>query len=443
MARILLNTWPLQGPMNCMLNFARSLKACGHEVSFVGIADCKQLINESEFTLYPICEALFPEGSILKKIPELSTLSDVYSGIQEQKNAFIEYFDYMGNDGITEFKSLVDRVKPDLFLIEGTTETSVIWAMLAFTCSINAVYINTTFPFRKIKGRPPLDSLLIPNGKLSRTVIIELSWVRMWVLRYLKQYFIDARWNKLIKKFADKIGYPQINLDFKAFACPLAAIPEISTTPDYLDFPLDAIYEGTVGKLHNDTLVDAKNDDYQKSSQEMSAKKLIYCSLGTTTQLGNKDIFRRFYQTVIDAISKNKHWNLIISAGKYLSEDDFNNIPGNVQILSFAPQQDILSKANAAIVHGGVNSLKECIVHRVPMVIYPFRFDQPGSAARACFNGIALAGNIRSESSRGLIDKLVRIMDDPLIAQNIFSISNRYQNYHEECVERLKKSYLP
>jgi UDP:flavonoid glycosyltransferase YjiC (YdhE family) len=59
-------------------------------------------------------------------------------------------------------------------------------------------------------------------------------------------------------------------------------------------------------------------------------------------------------------------------------------------VRDYVEQRPALREADALITHHGVNSTHEAILHRVPMLSYPFFGDQPRLAARCAELGLAL-----------------------------------------------------
>ncbi len=53
-----------------------------------------------------------------------------------------------------------------------------------------------------------------------------------------------------------------------------------------------------------------------------------------------------------------------------------------VRVYSFVDQMRVLAEADVFVTHHGLNSTHESIAHRVPMLSYPFEWDQPGMAER-------------------------------------------------------------
>ena len=53
-------------------------------------------------------------------------------------------------------------------------------------------------------------------------------------------------------------------------------------------------------------------------------------------------------------------------------------------------QRKVLAEADVYVTHHGLNSTHEAIFHRVPMISYPFFWDQPALAAKCQRYGLAV-----------------------------------------------------
>ena len=74
---------------------------------------------------------------------------------------------------------------------------------------------------------------------------------------------------------------------------------------------------------------------------------------------------------------------------------ELGELPGSWLVREFLPQVRLLSRATAAVTHGGNNSVTEAMTHGVPLLVLPFSTDQFAGAAaleRVGF-GVALAPN--------------------------------------------------
>jgi UDP:flavonoid glycosyltransferase YjiC (YdhE family) len=62
----------------------------------------------------------------------------------------------------------------------------------------------------------------------------------------------------------------------------------------------------------------------------------------------------------------------------------------NVRVVPYLDQSRVLAEANLFVTHHGLNSTHEAIFNRVPMVSYPFFWDQPALALRCQQLGVAV-----------------------------------------------------
>ena len=65
------------------------------------------------------------------------------------------------------------------------------------------------------------------------------------------------------------------------------------------------------------------------------------------------------------------------------------------------------------ITHGGLGTIKECILLGVPMVVFPLMRDQPFNAARVAYHGIGLRGDTSHPSVENVLGLISRIESDP------------------------------
>lgn len=63
---------------------------------------------------------------------------------------------------------------------------------------------------------------------------------------------------------------------------------------------------------------------------------------------------------------------------------------GNVRLETYVDQPAVLREADVFVTHHGINSTHEAIFNRVPMLSYPFFWDQPALAAKCQDRGLAV-----------------------------------------------------
>jgi MGT family glycosyltransferase len=77
--------------------------------------------------------------------------------------------------------------------------------------------------------------------------------------------------------------------------------------------------------------------------------------------------------------------------GRDLDLDALPDVPENVHVEPWVPQQDVLAHASAAVVHGGSGSTLGALAAGVPLVVVPLFADQPQNARRVHEVGAGIA----------------------------------------------------
>jgi zeaxanthin glucosyltransferase len=166
-----------------------------------------------------------------------------------------------------------------------------------------------------------------------------------------------------------------------------------------------------------------------------SSKRFVCCSLG-----GNFDRYDK-----ADSVIKET-----IGAARLLIDTVFliqvpvewpspSSLPNNVVLRHDLPMIQLLPRAAAAIIHGGFGSLKECIVSQTPMLIIPFRYDQPSNAVNAEAAGIGLALSPRRATADRIRGLLVRLFNEPCFRAALSTVRKKAmeQDLYEEFCDSL------
>jgi UDP:flavonoid glycosyltransferase YjiC (YdhE family) len=118
----------------------------------------------------------------------------------------------------------------------------------------------------------------------------------------------------------------------------------------------------------------------------------VYISFGTV-------IWRYFTAEALRALTnlatvfaKTKNMRTIISLGgaSISSKSLATLVHLNVSVESYVDQWTLLQEADAFVTHHGMNSTHEAIFHRVPMISYPFFWDQPALAKKCQQFGLSI-----------------------------------------------------
>jgi MGT family glycosyltransferase len=127
--------------------------------------------------------------------------------------------------------------------------------------------------------------------------------------------------------------------------------------------------------------------------------------------------------TITGALADVPAVTTIVSLGDAdVSRDDLLALTqGNVQVATYVDQPRLLREADCFITHHGLNSTHEAIANRVPMVSYPFFWDQPALAQRCQVFDLAvpLTGTLRGKVERDQVLAALAALADrrvPLMA---------------------------
>lgn len=118
------------------------------------------------------------------------------------------------------------------------------------------------------------------------------------------------------------------------------------------------------------------------------AKPLLYCTLGT--QVGSMPLAGPVMNEIIEIIAARNDCQVVASIGNSNGTEPRELNQQNTILVSAAPQLDILQRATAVITHGGLGTIKEAIMHGVPLVVLPFVHDQPANGARVAYHNLGI-----------------------------------------------------
>lgn len=139
--------------------------------------------------------------------------------------------------------------------------------------------------------------------------------------------------------------------------------------------------------------------------------KIITISFGSL-YTGFKKEIRTILQKLSRALSNLSDNVFIIIIGK------FKNISSLFQGLEYSkleesPLVKILEISDLHICHGGINTIKDCLFSRTPMLVFPLNknWDQPGNAAKVEYHRLGMASSA-NVSIEGLHSRLVFLLND-------------------------------
>lgn len=386
------------GHLNPSFKLMRALKARGHDVRYL-----------AESALAPYIEA---QGlSVLPFFPDLPREPAAQNGklaVLRERRAITARFraiaERLANQGSHAF-----GLRPSLALVDVTQTHLALWAR---SSGIPLLLLNTSLPQTKAPGVAPLRSGLPFGTGLWSRARTELAWRSFLTKRRVGAELAGALQMcppyELSRRLSARFGVSERELDCETVYMPqLKHVPELVLCPPMLDFPRPAEAE-----RHYVESLDLKRTEPEFPWERLPAQKpLVYCALGG--QLYRARETPTFLRRVVRAFAARPDLSLVLATGQHTTAEKLGPCPSNVIVVQRAPQLGLLARARLMITHGGLGSVKECIAHGVPMLVFPLDVDQPGNAARVVHHGLGLAADIGKTSARTLLRMVDRVLTEP------------------------------
>lgn len=147
---------------------------------------------------------------------------------------------------------------------------------------------------------------------------------------------------------------------------------------------------------------------------DRSKNGVVYFSMGSN--LNTKDITKEqkdIFFRVFSKLNQDVLWKF--------EDETIENLPKNVHVSKWLPQQDILAHKNVKlfITHGGIFSTMEAVYHGVPLFIIPVFGDQKMNAEKCRQNGFALVNSIKELNEHDFEIKIKELLNNPIYKQNV------------------------
>jgi zeaxanthin glucosyltransferase len=379
---------PYPDPSHVAATFgiAKALQWRGHNVRYLAPLDFHEVITSQGLDAMAFCEDILPKGSFMKS-------GELFA----DKMAEFKIFKMICEG---ELDDLIVRAQPELLVVDSYAQHM---ALIGYKLGIPTLLLSPTLPRVRDPWVPPLTEPLVPKSALSR-LKIRLSWWEYDLFR-LRLRLKGVRGDPVCR-IALSANYPLAQVDTRGFFPVLKLMPELILCPEVFDLPRSRIqnflhYVGAYTELRKKESPDFPWDNIRPD------KPLVYCALGTISHRFREA--RSFLQTVISAVAGRPDLQLVVSIGNHLSIHDFGPVPPNIILVNHAPQIEVLKRADAMITHGGLNSVKECILLGVPMIVFPW--SRPVNAVRVAYHGLGLIGDVKKASAgqiQSMIDKVLK-----------------------------------
>ncbi len=367
------------------LKTAQNLKEAGYKIAFVGITDVMTKVSSYGFDIYPIFEDLYPKGFVQqvkqKRAQQVVTKEKHYERLLQG-----------------ELDGLIDRLQPKLLVVSFFIPIDNL--ILHYRYNLPQAVFQTYLP-----GQQEIPDL--PGSRLA-------NFAAQFCLRQIMT--LTGVFPSTMLGFLMKKGIRITQLD--DVIAPIREMPQLMPCPQVFDLDMDDQDERSVylGPCIRKDAVGQNINDFLPND---STKKIIYMAMGTQLSAYPAKA-QQIFQQAIDAMRDPRlsDYHMIIAGGSF-HRDQFQNVPDNVELFSWVPQIQILQKANVALIHGGLGSVKECIYHAVPMLVIPMGRDQFNNAERVVFHQLGKQCKLESISALGLADHIIGLQQDRFIQQHV------------------------
>jgi zeaxanthin glucosyltransferase len=390
MAHIGLICVPATGHLNPMTTLGYELKKRGHQVTVINVLDAQEKAETAGLGFKAYAQQTRPLGftpDSLVKMGKLSGMDTLRYSIELFQQGAIT----MMQEGIESIRN----AQVDLLVID---QASFGASTVAEYLGIPFVSVSCALMLNREDSVPPLSF---------GWAYASSPWARL--RNQLGYKFLD----RLVKPITETINEYRRSWNLSPFINPNDAyskLAQICQQPKEFEFPrpqLPDCFHFT--RSFHDPLSRANVDfPYDK----LNGKPLIYASMGTIQNrlLG---IFSQIAEACQDLDAQ-----LIISLGGSAEPDSLPAFAGNPIVVKYAPQLEILQKAQLTITHAGLNTTLESLSCGVPMVAIPIANDQPGVAARIAWSETGVVIPVKKLSAPKLQNAVQTVLTQSKYADN-------------------------
>jgi len=379
---------------------AKKLLTRGYRVCYLGVAEAEDVIRKQGFEFRRIVEDV-PLASSMSQLRKLSSDNPLAR---------------LALDTFIRGKALDDlmlELKPSVVLM--TFHYYVLTILIRYRYNVPVILLNTAV----------VDA---PREELCQAVI---------------DYLIDV---PSATDLIDLLLSASVEVkNFAEIAALILKMPELVLYPKVFELP-GASRDSLVFHVGHEVDLNRVEEPFDWGQLDAS-RPLIYCSLGSQLDL-KSEVSRRFIRTVIHAAAQRPDWQFVVSLGARLSAKEFEPIPPSVILSHWAPQLQMLSRASVMITHAGIGTVKECILHGVPMLALPLMRDQFACTNRIVHHGLGVRGDIEQIEPEELSSMLSQLISNDSFRERVGVMREEFEraealNLSIKLIEKVIADRLP
>ena len=456
MSTILIHPFPATGHFNASYGLAECLKSKGHRIVYFGTHEFRESILKNGWEYYVVESSIIPYylfesrkyGSL---VAWFNNLTEQISGKREMQQLEIqERNDY-----------IIKKINPDLILLDAFYIGEAVYY---YKHKIKIISYQSMVATNADSFAPPYRYSFVPSGLILSTLYVSFLWRKhiLWKSfknRFYKVWHCKQGYIELLKKTSKQTGFPfnsELDINhFVSYGFSFKSIPELILSPPEFDFRKEI----RPNHLHVGPILHHQRDSYHADlrfskvlndilllkANSNNKVVFIYCSLGTNTYAELK-LVHKFFQKIRNICCTNKKIVMLISVGKDYDIKLLGDIPENLFVFKSVPQLEVLKQCDMMITHGGMNTVTECVLNEVPMLVYSLVkvWDQPGNAARVVYHGLGLKGKITRDSYKQMQLKMNYILKNyQLFKDNLHQMKYRFNlDYKKEYAVNIIETHL-
>lgn len=388
MAHFGIITPPVSGHLHPFGALGRELVARGHGVTCLHMPDLEDQVRAEGLDFLPIGESNHPKGSLAESLARLSRL-DGHAALRFTIRAVARTSEMVLRDAPHAIRGagigalLVDQMEP-----AGGTVAERLGLPFITVCNALPIHRDPAVP-------PPFTNWRYCGGAWPR-LRNRLGYAASgWMLRPLA---------RTVARYREQWELPRMGSAEESFS----RLAQIAQVPREFDFPRERSPENFhyVGPLRR-----PQPGTVPFPWERLDGRPLVYASLGTL-QNRREDVFRSIAEACRDLDVQ-----LAMSHGGGLTPEQVKRLPGNAIVVSYAPQLEVLARAQLTITHAGLNTVLDSLSQAVPMVAIPITYEQPAIARRIEWCGAGKivplgtldAGRLRDAARQVLLDPRCRL----------------------------------
>ncbi len=359
---------------------AKALRDRGHRVCYLGIADTAETIRTQGFEFVEILGDVLPTGSARR----LRALAGRDIDNHKLMNAAQElYFGSLATG--KAFDDPMARVRPDVMLVLSFYTAEAL--TIRYRYGIPIVFLT---PYIRRQRRAEASRAVIER-------MLDLKTGATDVLQYIEQSGVRLR---SLGEIVDLI----------------LAMPDLSLIPEGFELQgrpkdPDTHYIGAGVDL------DRVEAPFPWNRVDAS-RPIVYVSLGSQPDVYG-ETGRSFFRLLMEAALSRPQWEFIISVGGKLDLAMFEGAADHIHICDWAPQLNILSRTAFMVTHGGMGTVKECILMGVPMLVLPLVSDSVRTGHRVVHHGLGLKAEIETMDLASILSLMDRLVTEDSFRRNV------------------------